>query len=457
VAAWVGRTAVEIAAAVRAGDVTAREVVAEHLDRIGKLNAELGAFVRVRVAEALREAGEVDRRADRGQLRLAGVPVAIKDNLPVGGEPMRSGSAAAPDVPQEKDHPVVARLRAAGAVVVGMTNLPELGIYPFTDSAFGIARNPWDRRRTAGGSSGGAAAAVASAMVPAAQGNDGLGSVRIPAAACGLFGIKPGAGVVPAQIGADSWGGLAENGPLATTVADAALMLEVMAGAEFSLAEPSGLRIAVSVKPPGPGIMVHRSFAAAVRECGDLLGTLGYTVASEDPPYPRWSVPAAIERWFTVPVADAKPYLAGPGLESRTRRHVRAGQVMLRLHPPREGDRERLRAALRPFFDRHDVLIMPALARPCPAARRWGEASWLRSVVTSLTYAPMTAVWNLAGFPAAAVPADPAAGGLPGSVQLVAAPGRESVLLALAAHLERTRGWPRHAPGYTPRPARSQS
>jgi hypothetical protein len=165
---WVGRTAVEIAAAVRAGDARARDVVAGHLDRIGKLNAELGAFVRVRPAAALSEAEEVDRRPDRDRLPLAGVPVAIKDNLPVAGEPMRSGSLAAPDVPQAKDHPVVARLRDAGAVVVGMTNLPELGIYPFTDSGFGIARNPWDRGRTPGGSSGGSAAAVAAALVPVA-------------------------------------------------------------------------------------------------------------------------------------------------------------------------------------------------------------------------------------------------------------------------------------------------
>ena len=449
-AAWVGRTATEIAAAVQSGDVTARDVVAEHLERIAKLNAELGAFVRVRPAEALREAEEVDGRADRGQLRLAGVPVAIKDNLPVGGEPMRLGSAATPDVPQDEDHPVVARLRAAGAVVVGLTNLPELGIYPFTDGTFGIARNPWDRRRTPGGSSGGAAAAVASAMVPVAQGNDGLGSIRIPAAACGLFGVKPGAGVVPALIGTDSWRGMSENGPLATTVADAALMLEVMAGASFGLAEPSGLRIAVSVKPTGPGVMVHRRFAAAVRQCGELLARLGHTVEAEDPPYPLWSTPVTIARWFACTVADAKPYLAGSGLEGRTRRHVRAGPVMMRLHPPRDSDRERLRAALGPFFGHHDVLVMPSLGRPCPAARRWGEGSWLRSVVTSIRFAPMTGVWNVAGFPAASVPIGPPAAGLPGSVQLVAAPGGESVLLSLAAQLERARGWPRHAPPYNP-------
>ena len=168
------------------------------------------------------------------------------------GEPMRVGSAALPDAPQGEDHPLVARLRAAGAVVIGLTNLPELAIYPFTDSAFGITRNPWDRRRTAGGSSGGSAAAVAAALVPVAYGTDGLGSVRIPAAACGLSGIKPGSGTVPGFPAAGNWDGLSENGVLAGTVADAAVTLGVMAGTGFDLAEPSRLRIAVSVRPPGP-------------------------------------------------------------------------------------------------------------------------------------------------------------------------------------------------------------
>jgi amidase len=154
-AGWVGRPAGQIAAAVRSGEVTAAEVVTGHLDRIARLNPELGAFVRVRAAEAAREAAEVDARADRADLPLAGVPVAIKDCVPVAGEPMRLGSAATSDGARGQDHPVVARLRAAGAVVVGLTNLPELSIYPFTDSVYGIARNPWDRRRTPGGSSGG--------------------------------------------------------------------------------------------------------------------------------------------------------------------------------------------------------------------------------------------------------------------------------------------------------------
>lgn len=154
---WAGRPATEIAAAVRAGETTAAQVVAGHLDRIARLNAEIGAFVRVRAAEAAAEADAVDKRADRAELPLAGVPVAVKDAVPVTGEPMRLGSVALPDQVQREDHPVVARLRAAGAVVVGLTNLPEFAIYPFTDSVFGITRNPWNRRRTAGGSSGGSA------------------------------------------------------------------------------------------------------------------------------------------------------------------------------------------------------------------------------------------------------------------------------------------------------------
>jgi amidase len=239
VTAWVGRPSAEIAAAVRSGQVTAAQVVAAHLDRIAELNAELGAFVRG-------PGGDQGRHPGRR-------------------EPMRLDSSATPAVAQEEDRPVVARLREAGAVVVGLTNLPELSIYPFTGSSFGIARNPWDRRRTPGGSSGGSAAAVASAMVPLAHGTDGLGSVRIPAAACGLFGFKPGPGVVPAQVGADRWGGLLENGPL-TTMADAVLMLSVMAGAPFDLAEPGNLRVAVSVRAPGPGIVAHRSYTAAVRQ-----------------------------------------------------------------------------------------------------------------------------------------------------------------------------------------------
>ncbi|MGH3208824.1 MAG: amidase [Trebonia sp.] len=453
----IGHPAAEIAAAVRAGEVTASEVVAGHLDRIARLNAELGAFTRIRVAEAAAEAQAVDARADRAELPLAGVPVAVKDCVHVAGERMSYGSAAFPRAPQQHDHPVVARLRAAGAVVVGLTNLPELAIYPCTDSVYGIARNPWDARRTPGGSSGGSAAAVAAALVPLAHGTDGLGSVRIPAAACGLFGIKPGPGVVPGDLDKSGWYGLSESGALAATVADAALMLEVMAATTYSAGhspggpgeagEPGRLRIASSVRPPGPGIVIHPSNSAPVRACADLLGKSGHEVTNADPPYPGWLVPVMLSYWFAGPAEEAAGHAAG--MEPRTRRHVRAGELVARARAPRASDRARLRVAFTSFFDRYDVLVMPTLARPCPPARRYGERSWLRSVASALMFAPMTGVWNLAGFPAASVPF-PGQGSLPGAVQLVAAPGRERTLLALAAQLERASPWRRHAPAYDP-------
>jgi amidase len=442
----VGHSAAEIAAAVRAGKVTAAEVVTGHLDRIARLNAELGAFIRIRATAAIAEARAVDARADRADLPLAGVPVAVKDCVPVTGEPMSNGSAAFSQVPQEHDHPAVARLRSAGAVVAGLTNLPELAIYPFTDSGYGIARNPWDPRRTPGGSSGGSAAAVASALVPLAHGTDGLGSVRIPAAACGLFGIKPGTGVVPGDLGTSGWYGLSESGALATTVTDASLMLGAMAGISYSL-DPSGpLRIAVSVRPPGPGIMIHPSCSAPVRATAELLGKAGHEVTDATPPYPGWLVPVLLSYWVAGPAEEAAGYAAQ--MEPRTRRHVRAGELATRVRPLRASDRARLRAVLEPFFDRHDVLVMPTLARPCPPARRYGERSWLGSVAKALMFAPMTGLWNLAGFPAASVPVPGDA--LPGAVQLVAAPGHEQTLLALAAEIERAGPWRRHAPAYDP-------
>jgi amidase len=208
VTTWAGRTATEIAAAVREKRATPREVMAEHLARIELLDARVGAFRQLRAAAALAEADEVAARADLAELPLAGVPVAVKDNLAVRGESTRLGSAATSETPADQDHVTVARLRAAGAVVVGLTNVPELCVFGTTEGVHGTARNPWDTTRTAGGSSGGSAAAVAAGMVPIALGNDGMGSLRIPAANCGLIGLKPGFGTVPAGIGHGDWFGM---------------------------------------------------------------------------------------------------------------------------------------------------------------------------------------------------------------------------------------------------------
>ena len=208
---------------------------------------------------------------------------------------------------------------------------------------------------------------------------------------------------------------------------------------------------------------MHPTCRASVRQTAGLLRTLGHDVSDDDPGYPLWLTPVMISYWFTGPATDA---VSGPGLralEPRTRRHVRAGHALLRMRPPTPADRKRLRAVLEPFFERHDVLLMPSLARPCPTAVRRGERSWLGSVALSLMFAPMTGPWNMAGFPAMSVPVPaakvPGSGqhatgqqgaGLPGAVQLVAAPGGEELLLGVAAQLERARGWARHAPAYAP-------
>src|SRR6476469_7990057 len=260
-------TAVGIAAAVRAGELTARAAVEAALARIADRDGPIGAFQVVRTESALREADVVDQRADRFSLPLAGVPIPVKDNVAVSGEPMRIGSEGTDPTPHEFDHEIVRRLRRAGAVVVGLTRVPELCVYGATDSVFGITRNPWNLERTPGGSSGGAAAAVAAGMIAAAHGNDGMGSIRIPAACCGLVGIKPGLGAVPSGLGNGSWFDMAENGPLATTVADCAVLLSVLAGrADLAeVGEPGPLRIAVSSRNPIQGFPVDRSWTEAAR------------------------------------------------------------------------------------------------------------------------------------------------------------------------------------------------
>src|SRR5947209_9923227 len=222
-------TATEIAAAVQAGRLSPREVVDACLARIAATDAGIGAFHLVDADGARRAAEALAARPDLSGLPLAGVPVAVKDNLDVAGLPTRYGSAATSPEPATADDPIVARLRAAGAVVVGKTRMPELAIWPFTESrAFGGTRNPRDPSRNAGGSTGGGAAAVAAGMVPLALGSDGGGSLRIPAANCGVVGLKPGRAV--AGLATGHWYGCTAFGPIAATVADAALALDVLAG-----------------------------------------------------------------------------------------------------------------------------------------------------------------------------------------------------------------------------------
>ncbi|WP_320776797.1 amidase [Streptomyces sp. CRN 30] len=441
---WAGRTAAELAAAVREKRATPREVAAGHLARIERLDRRVGAFRTVRARAALAEADEVGARGDLGSLPLAGVPVAVKDNLAVRGESSRVGSAATPDTPAAADHETVARLRAAGAVVVGLTNVPELCVFATTDGVHGTARNPWDPARSAGGSSGGSAAAVAAAMVPLALGNDGMGSLRIPAAACGLVTLKPGRGVVPAGIGDGDWFGLAENGPLATTVEDVRLALSVLAGGDPPRGAPGSRRVALSLRSPVAGVPVAAPYAAAAREAAGVLMRAGHQVRRAEPPYPASLTLTALAHWTAGTAADARG-LDRRRLARRTRVHAAVGRALTGV--VRGGRaRERLRYRLDPFFDGHDVLLTPALARRPPRAEPWHERGWLRNLAADSAFSPFTPPWNLTGLPAMSVPFGSLPSGAPAAVQLVGPPGSEALLLDLAGQLERLRPWPRTAP-----------
>jgi amidase len=447
------RTAVEIADDVRAGRSTAVAEVTRALVTIARLGDQLGAFQVVRAERALAEAAELDARTDRSALPLAGVPVAIKDNIPVAGEPLRDGSQATDPTPSASDHPVVARLRAAGAIVVGITRVPELCVFGATDSAFGITRNPWNLERTAGGSSGGSASAVASGQVPIAHGNDGMGSIRIPAANCGLFGIKPGPGVVPQLIGVDAWFGMSENGPLATTVTDAALMLSVMADRP-ALADPAEppapLRIAVAAGAASPLAPLDPEWGRGLAETAAALRTAGHHVTEVDFPYPSNPLPL-LARWFAGTKTDAD-LLDWARLEPRTRTHARLGWLFGRL-ARNEKPVEAFRRVVETFFEDYDLLLTPTLAQPGLAAVEWHHRSWLRNIRANVAYAPYASPWNYLKWPAASIPAGMhATAGVPLAVQLVAGPAPdaagEALILSLAVQLERLRPWARVAPEF---------
>ena len=445
------RTAAELATAVRQGKTSPREVVQDSLDRIARADPRLGTFRIVRAEAALAEADEVAARPDLADLPLAGVPIAVKDNIAVTGEQYRHGTAGTADRPSEtSDHPVVARLRRAGAVVVGLTHTPELSLAGMTDSALGLVRNPWDHTRTPGGSSGGSAAAVAAGLVPIAQGNDGLGSIRGPAACCGVIGFKPGYGTVPSELGLNSWWGLAENGPIATTVADTALLLSVMAddpelARVDDRARPSALRIAVSTSALSPIYPVDREFKAAVADIGSVLEAAGHHLGPAGR-YPVYLGPGAILTWFAAAAAAAEEF-DPEALELRTNRLAAAGRVAGRVGLT--GARTRRRwcdTGAERFFGDADVVLTPTLLKPPPLAVRWGRRGLARNTWANTSYAGLCPPWNLAGWPAISVPAGLHSSGLPIGAQLVARPGSEKLLLALAATIEDARPWPRLAP-----------
>ncbi|MBB5870346.1 amidase [Allocatelliglobosispora scoriae] len=449
---WVGATAKQIARAVRRGDTSATRVVADHLDQIRAHDAELNAFRVLRPAEAAAEAAKVDDQPELSHLPLAGVPIAVKENTAVAGSATWNGSAAASSGIAEADHEVVRRLRGAGAVVVGLTRMPELGLWAVTDDETAVTRNPWQLDRTPGGSSGGAAAAVAAGLVPIAHCNDGLGSIRIPAACCGLLGLKPGRGVVPAQMGADDWFGLVEHGMLTTTVADAAVGFAVLAGRDaVKLTPPSALKVAVSLRSPVRGITADTPNREAVDTAAGMMRDAGHAIVGADPAYPSSLGLRGMATWFAAAWRDAAAAGIDPAtLQARTRRHIALGEWSWRRGYVRETDRTDFRERSIAFFTDggYDVLMTPALATTPPAALDWHSRSWTANMRASMQYAPFAAPWNIAGLPAMTVPVGVRPDGIPSAVQLVGPPGSELLLLSIAGQLELQAPWQRHAPGW---------
>jgi amidase len=447
---WVGETAVGIAAAVRAGRASPAEVLEQHLERIAALDGRLGAFRLLRTDEVRAEAKALQDRADLAGLPLAGVPVAIKDNVDLAGTPTRNGSAATSPEPAAADDELVRRLRDAGALLVGKTNVPELCLWPFTESdAFGVARNPWSLDHTPGGSSGGSAVAVASAMVPVALATDGAGSIRMPASNCGLVGIKPGHGVVPFPAsGVSTWSRMSEFGPLATTVADLGLALDVLADTDAfrAVAPPDRpLRIGVSAKPGAVGVTVDPQVRAAMAATAEALAGAGHRVETVEPPWRNRDAAAILQRVF-YGCAEDTDGLPWEALEPRTRAEARVGRLLRRARPAPTGPPRRVLARYRAWFEDHDVLVSPALAQPPLRVGAYRGKSLARTLLGMTAYMPFTPPLNLVGFPAASVPAGTTEDGLPLGVQLAAGPGGEELLLSLARHLETLRPWPRHAP-----------
>jgi amidase len=450
----VGRTATELSAAVREGRVSAVEVTRAHLDQLAAVEHRLGAYVTVLRQEALDAAARIDARPDRFSLPLAGVPVAVKDVAAVAGQPTRHGSLGTSAEPARSDVDVVARWRAAGAVIVGITRCPELSLWGSSDDHEGTAVSPWRPDRTAGGSSGGAAAAVAGGTAALALATDGLGSIRIPAACCGLVGIKPGADLVPErhEDGSRYWFGMSRFGSIATSVGDAALGLATMSGVD-DLADVTPperpLRVAVSWASPAPGlVVVARPWIEAAIEAGRLLRHAGHRVVHDDPPYEPATAGALLLRWPQAAAEDVRHLVEDrSALQPRTATFAALGERLAERFPVTDAQAARWYDRVAPLLEDHDVLVTPMFARTQPTARRWHRHGWLANVLSNAVSYPFALVWNLADVPAATVPVGTHAGG-PTAVQIVGRRGSEATVLAVAAELERLAPWPRYAPAW---------
>ncbi|WP_173267546.1 amidase [Streptomyces pacificus] len=448
----------EQARKLREGRTTSVELVRAALGRIEAGRHTLNAFRHIRTEAALAEAERADLRLAAGEAApLLGVPLAVKDDTDVAGLPTHFGCRGE-HAPAVADGEAVRRLRAAGAVIVGKTNSCEFGQWPFTEGpAFGATRNPWSGDHTPGGSSGGSAAAVAAGMVPAALGSDGGGSIRIPAAWTHLVGIKPQRGRVSLHPHSDAFHGLTVNGPLARTVADAALLLDAVQGShpqdphrpdavDASAAarrEPGRLRIALAWRPPFTlsRARPHPEVRRSVTGLAEALARLGHDVEEARPRYGL--IGLGFVARGTAGVAEFAARHPEPELlDPRTRAALRNGRLLggpiVRAARAREAHQHRRVGAL---FDTYDVLLTPTTAAPPPRIGTFDGLSAWRTNAVMAAACPYAWPWNVLGWPGVNVPAGLTSDGLPVGAQLLGPEGAEGLLISLAAQLEADLRW----------------
>ena len=442
--------ALEIADSVRTGASSARAVVEAALARIGEIDAGLNAYTVVLAQRALAQADEVDGRVASGEdLRLAGVPLAVKDHVWLAGAPATNGSRALADFVPDVDCVAVSRLTDAGAVVVGKTNNPEFCYRGDTDSPlWGLTRNPWDRDRTPGGSSGGSGVAVATGMAALAIGTDGGGSIRIPAAFCGIVGHKPTHGLVPARPGFRGWPSLSVHGPMARTVPDVAAMLAVMAGPHP--ADPSvvplplvsheaatggrrdldGLRVAVSADFGFAQLQpeVRRAFEAAAATFAELGCELVDAHPVTEDPVPLWMTIAHAEGFASEGHLLDREDLIDPD----TARTVRRGEtISSREYLDAQERRMQLCSTWAAFLEDFDFILSPG-GQLLPFLAGEADPSDPGGEYPADHWWGMDAIANLTGQPVTAVPWDLTESGLPVGVQLMARRFGDAQLLAAA-------------------------
>jgi amidase len=454
-------SAAQIVERIAAGGASPVAVVEEALFRIEARNSELNAFSVVLANEAREQARFLDLGVGERRGPLYGVPVAIKEELDVAGCVTTFGGLAN-STPAATDGEVVRRLREAGAIVVGKTHMPEFGAWPYTESvAYGYTRNPWRTDVTPGGSSGGTAAAVAAGLVPIGMGGDGGGSIRVPAACCGLFGLKPQRGRVTTSPMPHLWWALGTVGPLSRTVLDSAIVYDVIRGnlptdrwragevgsfVDATRREPGRLRIGWTVKPVTKGVRPHPEHVAAVRDTARLLTELGHDVREIDPRYPDPTA-AFVPQFFAgirTEAADVEHY---DRLERRTRETCRLGAwVTPRVIDFALRQTEKVSAKANRVFDGVDVLLTPSMAHRPPKVGVLDATGTVRAALKAMPAIAYAALWNLAGNPACSVPSATGSDGLPIGCQLVGRTDGEETLFSLAAQLEAARPWPLVAP-----------